>query len=84
MTSKEALEKFKLLYESKCKSSNNIIGFDMCYTTIKQDLERLEILEKFIEILKDKLEVHTYYLSFLDEGLSRAEHELFEEVLNND
>ena len=43
----EALEKFKLLYESKCKSPNNLIGFDMCYITIKQDLERLEKLENY-------------------------------------
>ena len=61
MTSKEALEKFKLLYESKCKSSNNIIGFDMCYTTIKQDLERLEELEEENQDLKDNEKIITDY-----------------------
>lgn len=51
MTSKEALEKFKSLYESKCKEQpKNLIGFDICYITIKQALERLEVLE---EIHKD-------------------------------
>lgn len=43
MSSLEALEKFKLLYESKCKEQpKNLIGFDMCYITIKQDLEMLK------------------------------------------
>jgi hypothetical protein len=43
----EALEKFKLLYESKCKEQpKNLIGFDMCYIAIKQDLERLEELKQ--------------------------------------
>ena len=49
MNSKECLEKFKLLYENKCKSPNNIIGFDVCYSSIKQSLDRLEILEKEIK-----------------------------------
>ena len=56
MTSKEALEKFKLLYESKCDSPNNLIGFDMCYITIKKDLERLEELEKENQELKEQHE----------------------------
>ena len=37
--SEQALEKFKKLYEKHCESPNNIIGFDMCYIAIKQDLE---------------------------------------------
>lgn len=46
LTALEALERFKLLYENKCKSPNNIIGFDVCYATIEQDLERLKELEE--------------------------------------
>ena len=54
ITSKECLEKFKLLYENKCKSPNNIFGFDVCYITIKQDLDQLEILEKENKELKEE------------------------------
>ena len=71
MTSKEALEKFKLLYESKCKEqTKNLIGFDMCYIIIKQALEHLEVLEeihrddtKLIKELQRKLNMYkvNYY-----------------------
>lgn len=55
MTSKEALEKFKLLYENKCQEQpKNLIGFDMCYIAIKQELERKEELENENKELRSK------------------------------
>lgn len=56
MANKEALKKVKLLYEKKYKEnpSLDILGFDMCYIAIKQDLEWLEKLEKVIELIKNK------------------------------
>lgn len=71
----EALEKFKLLYESKCKEQpKNLIGFDMCYITIKQDLERLEELEKENLELKELQELNK-------QGLWNLKEEKFNQSL---
>ena len=102
MTNKEALKKVKLLYEKKYKEnpSLDILGFDMCYRTIKKDLERLEKLEKVIEILKriclfEFEEETTYeqdewddcyviYITQFNNGFNKEEYELLKEVLEND
>lgn len=102
MASKEALKKFKLLYEKKYKEnpSLDLLGFDMCYIAIKQDLERLEKLEKVIEILKKiclfEFEEGTinqrnewddcYYISITQgiDELEKKEYELLKKVLEND
>ena len=57
MTSKEALEKLKSMPTcSECELYGSCFGKPLCnelYNTIKQDLDRLEKLEKAIEILKE-------------------------------
>lgn len=89
MTSKEALEKISWRYV-------NEPTFQEWCNTIKQDLERLEKLEKVLEIIKDKffMEVKEYhnpkydggYLDYadwchVDNGLTQEQYELFKEVL---
>lgn len=102
MTNKEALKKFKLLYEKKYKEnpSLDLLGFDMCYIAIKQDLERLEKLEKVIEILKKIClfefeeetiyqrdewdDCYVIYVTQFNNGFNKEEYELLKEVLEND
>ena len=71
MNSREHI-KSKLEYLKRYEPS---LSFDIdMYKTIKQDLDRLEKLEKAIEILKDKLDidiltngnVDNYYKYYLD------------------
>ena len=53
MTSKEALDRFmKTLCEYESDTNNKESVYSCWYRIIKQDLERLEKLEKVIEILK--------------------------------
>lgn len=42
MTSKECLEKFRKLYETKTLNPTNTLAFIECYNIIKKDLEKLE------------------------------------------
>ena len=107
MTSKEALEELYkereyLLGEkvnNKTKNWHNDIthydNINHCLLTIKQDLDRLEKLEKTIELLKARvkmLETHHeprshYYHLFIGGRvvlLSREDYELLKEVLENE
>jgi hypothetical protein len=86
MNSLEALDKFKLLYESKCKEQpKNLIGFDMCYITIKQDLERLETLENRINNKIKELESEKFCYEMNGNDFSahilRVQIKLLKEVL---
>ena len=78
LTSKEALEKFKLLYESKCKEQpNNLIGFDMCYVAVKKDLKRLEVLESNSDkVIKDSVKLINRNLEL------QQENEKLKEIFN--
>ena len=92
MTSKEAV--LELICEAK---SVNIDEGRVCFLrkTIEKDLDRLEKLEKTIELLKARvkmLETHheprsRYYHLFIGGRvvlLSREEYELLKEVLENE
>lgn len=84
MKSKEALEKI----------GNYPIGnfgiftiydlFKEDFDLIVQDLERLEKLEKFIELLKDKIQVYADYLEFYSEGITKEEYKIYKEMLDDD
>ena len=52
MTSKEALKEYKEIYIDKTFKGNECPSQEWYFKIIKQDLERLEKLEKVIEILK--------------------------------
>ena len=94
MNSKEALERILMLarpcaYEVR-EHRNNYC--DMLENAIKQDLDRLEQLEKenqelkeAIKILKEKVEINTYYLSLIDneDGLTIKNYELLKKVFGN-
>ena len=57
-----------------------------CYDTLFKDLDRLEKLEKAIEILKGRICVHNQYIcydAYADIRLKDNEIELLEEVFDN-
>lgn len=97
MTSREALERILMLarpcdYEVR-EHRNNYC--DMLENVINQDLDRLEKLEKAIELLKARVKMletyheprSRYYHLFIGGRvvlLSREEYELLKEVLEND
>ena len=89
MTSKECLKRIDERNYLTQREHNEFLG------VVKQDLDRLEKLEKTIELLKARvkmLETHheprsRYYHLFIGGRvvlLSREEYELLKEVLEND
>lgn len=90
MNSKQALE---LLFKNVKENFNKRIRFknydlpkleENCYEQIKQDLDKLEKLEKVIEILKGRICVHQDYVCYemyADIPLKDNEIELLKEVL---
>lgn len=94
MTSKEALERLnKHFYLEAYSFDPNEKSNIREYEIIKQDLDRLEKLEKVIEILKDKFIHHfiryskslTEYNKFIRDSeydeLTQEEYELLKEVI---
>lgn len=85
MTSKEALNEIKDHIESPTWWKNH-------FKIIEQDLDKLEKLEKVIEILKDKKpDLFKYFRNrkiytehFVDRELTEEEYELLKEVFGND
>ena len=85
MTSKEALK----LLETRCRYfSQDNMELEETYEakeTINKDLERLEKLEKVIEILKGRMCVHNGYVcydAYADIKLKDEEIDLLYEVLS--
>lgn len=89
MTSKEALKEYYY-----CDTDNVMEKSKILYEAIEKDLDRLEKLEKTIELLKTKVKMfeiyhgpksRCYYLYIGDRivFLSREEYELLKEVLEN-
>ena len=75
MTSKEALEKISWRYV-------NEPTFQEWCNTIKQDLERLEVLENVIEILKSYVDIHKNCITFdTITCFEKQKYELLKEVL---
>ena len=93
MTGKEALEELIDTYISwRALCSRQCIENDYRYKKLLKDLNRLEKLEKTIELLKDRVKMletyhepktHYYYLYISGRIvlLSREEYELLKEVL---
>ena len=79
MTSKEALSDLSFL---AIGDENHTIK---CKETIEKDLERLEKLEKAIEILKKTFGLH-YILEYdnYNYSMAKEEYELLKEVLQDD
>ena len=79
MTSKEALSDLSFL---AIGDENHTIK---CKETIEKDLERLEKLEKAIEILKKTFGLH-YILEYdnYNYSMAKEEYELLKEVIQND
>lgn len=89
MTSKEALKEYYY-----CDTDNVMEKSKILYEAIEKDLDRLEKLEKAIELLKTRVkmfEIHhgaksRYYYLYIGGRilfLSREEYELLKEVLEN-
>ena len=90
MTSKEALREFYY-----CDTDDIIDKSKILYEVLEKDLNRLEKLEKVIELLKARVkmfEIHhkpktCYYYLYIGGRivlLSREEYELLKEVFYND
>ena len=90
MTSKEALQEFYY-----CDTDNVVEKSKILYELLEKDLDRLEKLEKAIELLKTRVKMFEIYCEpksryyYLYIGgrivfLSREEYELLKEVLEND
>lgn len=105
MNSKEALERIETMFpfNKEYKSnyyaqfSSSIEPFYKDFNIIKQDLDRLEKLEKTIEILKDRFDITgvskykgnhiilctlEYYDTYY--FINKEQYELLKEVLNDD
>ena len=88
MTSKECLKRIDERNYLTQREHNEFLG------VVKQDLDRLEKLEKTIELLKARIKIETYHepksrYYYLYIGgrivlLSREEYELLKEVLENE
>ena len=79
MTSKEALDYLCFIALGNEKSAR------ICKETIEKDLDRLEKLEKAIEILKKTFGLH-YILEYDNYNyfMAKEEYELLKEVIQND
>ena len=91
MTSKEALK--RLYLNSYTIEELSVVHSDIKdYDLVFQDLDRLEKLEKAIEILKDKKpnlfkyfrDRQKYTEYFVNRELTEEEYELLKEVFGND
>ena len=90
MTSKECLE--RIIFEAKMEKPIFSMYYQEFLKPIEQDLDRLEKLEKVIEILKKALLLNVkevrgiYYVLGYDNNycMTKEEYELLKEVLEND
>ena len=90
MTSRQALE--HIIFDAKMEKPIFSMYYQEFLKPIEQDLDRLEKLEKFIEILKKALLLHVkeirglYYVLGYDANycMTKEEFELLKEVLEND
>lgn len=89
MTSKEALQEFYY-----CDTDNVVDKSKILYEALEKDLDRLEKLEKTIELLKARVKMFEiyhepktrYYYLYIGGRivfLSREEYELLKDVLEN-
>ena len=89
MTSKEALQEFYY-----CDTDNVVEKSKILYELLEKDLDRLEKLEKVIELLKTRVKMfeiyrepkNCYYYLYIGGRivfLSREEYDLLKEVLEN-
>ena len=90
MKSKEALERLLFLaracdYEVR---EHRHSYCDILEKVIEKDLDRLDKLEKIIEILKQHIEVYIYFgqstINITDYGLIQEEYDLLCEVLKDE
>ena len=81
MTSKEALKEYKEIYIDKTFKGNECPSQEWYFKIIKKDLDRLEKLEKAIEILKTK-KVNIFHLYVFDTYEQYKEHYPFAEYNN--
>ena len=90
MKSKECLE--RIIFEAKMEKPIFSMYYQEFLKPIEQDLDRLEKLEKVIEILKKALLLNVkevrgiYYVLGYDNNycMTKEEYELLKEVLEND
>ena len=90
MTSKECLE--RIIFEAKMEKPIFSMYYQEFLKPIEQDLDRLEKLEKVIEILKKSLLLNVkevrgiYYVLGYDNNycMTKEEYELLKGVLEND